>query len=133
MIVKPTGSGTVTVKYAGKLGWTASTATRALTVNEWISSLTLSATRTPRPATCRDRHVDGQGQGGSQHAQGRLGHRDDLPGDRHHDPDDEHDHQGRRRVLRAGQADGLRAVTAKYNGVAGYAPYTASPVTVNVP
>ncbi|MEP9362288.1 hypothetical protein ABLE68_04920 [Nocardioides sp. CN2-186] len=43
--VKPTGSGTVTVTYAGKVGWAADTETRTLTVHEWSSHLTLASTR----------------------------------------------------------------------------------------
>ena len=38
--VKPTGTGTVTVKYVGKPGWPAATATTALTVNRWTTNTT---------------------------------------------------------------------------------------------
>lgn len=43
--IKPTVTGTVTIKYAGKPGWTESVVTRSLTVNDWTSALTMSAVR----------------------------------------------------------------------------------------
>lgn len=40
--VKPTGTGTVTVKYVGKPGWPAATASTALTVNRWATTTTVN-------------------------------------------------------------------------------------------
>lgn len=45
-IIKPTVSGTVTIKYAGKPGWGAATTTADLTVDNWTSALTMAAVRT---------------------------------------------------------------------------------------
>lgn len=45
IVIKPTASGTATVKYVGKPGWTGTTTTQALTVHEWTTALTMSATR----------------------------------------------------------------------------------------
>jgi 5-hydroxyisourate hydrolase-like protein (transthyretin family) len=45
VVIKPTAAGTATVKYAGKPGWTATTATQALTVTTWTSALTMTASR----------------------------------------------------------------------------------------
>lgn len=45
VVIKPTASGTATVKYVGKPGWTGTSVTQALTVREWATSLTMAATR----------------------------------------------------------------------------------------
>lgn len=46
-VVRPTGTGDVVVRYAGKPGWGASSASRTLTVHEWTTALSLAATRDP--------------------------------------------------------------------------------------
>lgn len=43
--IKPTASGTATVKYAGKPGWTGTSLPLSLTVHDWTTALTMSATR----------------------------------------------------------------------------------------
>lgn len=43
--IKPTVSGDVVVSYAGAPGWSATTGRTALTVNNWTTALTMSATR----------------------------------------------------------------------------------------
>lgn len=45
IVIRPTASGTATVKYAGKPGWTGTTVPQALTVHDWVTALTMSATR----------------------------------------------------------------------------------------
>ncbi|HEY0948721.1 hypothetical protein [Nocardioides sp.] len=47
VIVRPTGSGDIVVRYAGKPGWGSSSATQAIVVRPWGSALTLSAVRDP--------------------------------------------------------------------------------------
>lgn len=47
LAIRPMGSGNVVVRYAGKAGWAASTTTRPVTVRDWTSTLTSSATRDP--------------------------------------------------------------------------------------
>ncbi|MBA2956061.1 hypothetical protein GON03_17105 [Nocardioides sp. MAH-18] len=43
--IRPTASGTATIRYAGKPGWTGTSVTQALTVDDWATALTMSATR----------------------------------------------------------------------------------------
>ncbi|CAI9403101.1 hypothetical protein [Nocardioides sp. T2.26MG-1] len=47
VILRPTGSGDVVVRYAGKPGWAAASATQAIVVHPWSTALTLSAVRDP--------------------------------------------------------------------------------------
>ena len=47
VIVRPTGSGDIVVRYAGKPGWEPSSAIQAIVVRPWGSALTLSAVRDP--------------------------------------------------------------------------------------
>lgn len=42
LVVRPTGSGTLTVRYAGKPGWSGATASSTLTVQNWTTAVTLT-------------------------------------------------------------------------------------------
>ena len=50
--IKPTMSAPVTIRYVAKPGWSESTTTKSLTVNEWTSALSCRRPGTPRPEWC---------------------------------------------------------------------------------
>jgi hypothetical protein len=51
IIKAPVLTGDVTIKYAGKTGWSPSSRTETLTVNDWTSTLTMSAVRNASTGT----------------------------------------------------------------------------------
>lgn len=132
--IKPTGSGTVTLKYAGKAGWTGTTATQALTVNEWASALTMAATRNASTGYVTVT--------GSLRVTDKAGTVTPKPGASVRVT---YQLSATRTATAAAttKADGSFTVSVKpaatgpvsaaWAGLAGYAPATATPVTITVP